>query len=150
MTSDEFAGGRFGGAIVLACLAAAFTAMALLAGLGFGGGSIAAAQYQYGKVTICHHTHSRKHPGVTITVSVRALPAHLRHGDTIGPCAPPAIGVTGVTGSHGNGHHDSSQGDDDSQGVSGTSGTSNTAPGASGDHGNSSNAPGHNTNGHGD
>jgi hypothetical protein len=42
---------------------------------------------QYGnKVTICHHTHSTKHPFVTITVSRNALPAHLRHGDTVGPC----------------------------------------------------------------
>jgi hypothetical protein len=42
--------------------------------------------YGGGKVTICHRTGSRKHPRVTITVSRRALPAHLRHGDTIGPC----------------------------------------------------------------
>src|SRR5512132_653132 len=47
-----------------------------------------AAVSQYGnKVTICHHTHSTKHPFVTITVSRNALPAHLRHGDTIGPCS---------------------------------------------------------------
>ena len=31
------------------------------------------------KVTICHNGH-------TITISQSALPAHLRHGDTIGPC----------------------------------------------------------------
>jgi hypothetical protein len=44
-----------------------------------------AAQDQYaGKVTICHHTASGK--VVTITISENALPAHLRHGDTIGPC----------------------------------------------------------------
>ena len=39
-----------------------------------------------GKVTICHHTHSKKHPFHTITVSANAVPAHLRHGDTLGPC----------------------------------------------------------------
>jgi hypothetical protein len=41
-----------------------------------------AAQDQYGpqKVTICHKGH-------TITISRSALPAHLRHGDTVGPCA---------------------------------------------------------------
>ena len=39
-----------------------------------------------GKVTICHHTGSKKHPFHTITVSANAVPAHLRHGDTIGPC----------------------------------------------------------------
>jgi hypothetical protein len=37
-----------------------------------------------GKVTICHKPHS-KNPH-TITVSRSALPAHLDHGDTIGPC----------------------------------------------------------------
>lgn len=45
----------------------------------------AASQYPK-KVTICHHTHSQKNPFVTITVSRNALPAHLGHGDTIGPC----------------------------------------------------------------
>jgi hypothetical protein len=46
-----------------------------------------AAQAQYGqpRVTICHK-------GRTITVSQAAVPAHLRHGDTVGAC-----GVAGVT-----------------------------------------------------
>jgi hypothetical protein len=39
----------------------------------------AADQYQPQKVTICHKGH-------TITIAKAALPAHLRHGDTIGPC----------------------------------------------------------------
>jgi hypothetical protein len=44
-----------------------------------------AAAYYYGKITICHHAgpHGKT---VTITVSQSALPAHLRHGDTVGPC----------------------------------------------------------------
>jgi hypothetical protein len=47
----------------------------------------AAYEYEYGqKVTICHHTASKKNPTVTITVSENALPAHLAHGDTLGPC----------------------------------------------------------------
>jgi hypothetical protein len=52
-------------------------------------------QYPTAKVTICHHTHSQKNPFVTITVSQNAVPAHLRHGDTIGPCSeqPPAAPV---------------------------------------------------------
>ena len=53
-------------------------------------------QYQGGKVTICHHTHSQKNPFVTITVSQNAVAAHMRnHGDTIGPCSeqPPAAAV---------------------------------------------------------
>jgi hypothetical protein len=49
----------------------------------------AAAQYQPHKVMLCHHTHSKKHPFVTIIVSKSALPAHMRHGDTIGAC--PAV-----------------------------------------------------------
>jgi len=42
-------------------------------------------QYKPEKVTICHRTGSGH--GVTITISRSALPAHLAHGDTIGPCA---------------------------------------------------------------
>jgi hypothetical protein len=53
----------------------------------------AAATSQYPKkVTICHHTHSKKNPLVTIIVSRNAVPAHLRHGDTIGPC--PTVAAT--------------------------------------------------------
>jgi hypothetical protein len=45
-----------------------------------------AAQYPK-KVTICHRTKSKKNPYVTIRVSRHAVPAHLRHGDGIGPCS---------------------------------------------------------------
>jgi hypothetical protein len=69
------------------------SALAILAAFGVLGGNASAAssgEYEYGggggKVTICHHTGSKKHPTETITVSENALRAHLAHGDTLGPC----------------------------------------------------------------
>ncbi len=56
-------------------------------------GSPAASEQYPKKVTICHRTHSKKHPFVTIRVSRNALKAHLRHGDTIGPCSTAPITV---------------------------------------------------------
>jgi hypothetical protein len=80
------------------------------------------SQYQYaGKVLLCHHTHSKKHPWVQIRVGAPAATAHLRHhdGDYLGACTtpPPASAVTaakhGKSGDHGN---------SGSQGQSGTNG----------------------------
>jgi len=42
------------------------------------------------KVALCHHTHSKKHPLVTINVSQHAVKAHLRHHDTLGACPTPS------------------------------------------------------------
>jgi hypothetical protein len=56
-------------------------------------GTPAASDQYPKKVTICHRTHSKKHPFVTIRVSRNALKAHLRHGDTIGPCSTAPITV---------------------------------------------------------
>jgi hypothetical protein len=67
------------------------------------------SQYQYGssckqyRVTVCHRTHSKKHPWHMITVSSRALKAHLRHGDTLPPCSTEPAAKK----KHGKGHgHD--------------------------------------------
>ena len=133
MTSNLFKNRRIGGA-------AAVTA-ALLVPLGvFGAPALAgssgasSAQYQY-KVTICHHTHSKKHPMHTISVSSAAVAKHmLKHGDTLGACPAPAATTT----QHGKGH---GKGDDDDQGQSTVqSGQSGTQHGESGEsHGNGKN-----------
>jgi hypothetical protein len=60
--------------------------LAMVGASAFGKPKPSAAQYQY-KVTICHHTGSATNPTVTLTVSSRAVAAHVdRHGDTLGPC----------------------------------------------------------------
>jgi hypothetical protein len=62
----------------------------------------AAHQYQYDKkVTICHRTGSKKHPFVTIRVAREAVPAHLAHGDRLGPCTRAKHGKA----KHKHGHH---------------------------------------------
>src|SRR6478672_10613642 len=71
-------------------------------------GAAASSQYEYGsgssqyqyRVTICHLTGSKKHPGHTITVSSHAVRAHLRHGDHLGACT----GLETRKGKHGKGH----------------------------------------------
>lgn len=53
-----------------------------LGGVGLAQNAVSAAQGQYGKkVTLCHK--GKK----TISVGKAAVPAHLRHGDTLGTCA---------------------------------------------------------------
>jgi len=126
--------------------AALLAAFAAVAGAGLQSTSSSASEYEYGpgghqygtqKVTLCHHTHSKKHPWVTITVGAPAEAAHLRHGDTPGAC--PAV----VPAANTNKHHGHKGGDNSS--TSGTNGTSGQH-GKSGDHGNSG---GHGNNGHG-
>jgi hypothetical protein len=77
---------------------------------GSSGGQYGSACKQY-RVTICHRTHSKKHPWHLITVSPRALKSHLRHGDTLPPCSTQPAGKK----KHGHGHgHDHGQHGDSS------------------------------------
>jgi hypothetical protein len=51
------------------------------------------------KIQVCHRTHSKKKPYRLITVSKKALKAHLRHGDVLpanGQC-PSSQGTTTTT-----------------------------------------------------
>jgi hypothetical protein len=72
---------------------------------GSSGGQYGSACKQY-RVQVCHRTHSKKHPWHLITVSNRALKAHLRHGDTLPPCPSLAASKT----KHGKHHGDDGHG----------------------------------------
>jgi hypothetical protein len=45
-----------------------------------------------GKITICHIPPGNPDNAHEITVSVRALPAHLAHGDNVGECGGGPVG----------------------------------------------------------
>src|SRR5438128_6317459 len=87
--------------------------LAVVAGVGFAAtnsSGSAAYQYQYGhKVVICHHTGSKSHPTVTISIDQHALPAHLKHGDTVGACqTTPTVSTAAKPGkskAHGKSKH---------------------------------------------
>jgi hypothetical protein len=54
--------------------------------------SAANGQYAAKKVTVCHHTRSKNRPWATISILESTLPAHLRHGDTVGACIKAFVG----------------------------------------------------------
>jgi len=94
------------------------------------------SQYQY-KITVCHKTHSRKHPWVQIRVSVHAWKAHARHGDILGTCPPPAA-PTSSTSHHGKSGDHHGKGDSEHGNSSTQHGNSGGDHGKSGgSHGNS-------------
>lgn len=65
----------------------AFAALASVGAAVSPSGTPAAGEQYAKKVTICHRTGSKKNPFRTIRVSRNAVKAHLRHGDTVGPCS---------------------------------------------------------------
>jgi hypothetical protein len=105
-----------------------------LAGIGFAQAASSSAEYQYGKITICHKTGSKTHPWVTITISKNAWPAHQRHGDKLGPC-PPATPNPAKGKGHGkdNGHKTTTT--TTTTTATPTTTTPTQGPGNSGDHG---------------
>jgi len=83
------------------------------------------SQYQY-KVTLCHHTHSKKHPWHQISVGAPAVKAHLKHGDTLGACPTPPAPAAPAPKQNGNSQHGNSgnhgKSGDHGNGNSGTNG----------------------------
>jgi hypothetical protein len=93
----------------VAVSAALLVPLAVFGGSAFArSGAAASAQYQYGsgssqyqyRVQVCHLTGSKKHPFHTITVSSKAVAAHVRHGDHVGACT----GSETRKPKHGKGH----------------------------------------------
>jgi hypothetical protein len=115
---------RFAVAATATILTAAALASAALAGFGaLSLGPAAASQYPK-KVTVCHRTHSKKHPWVKISISTHALKAHLRHGDFVvdatHPC-PPNVPVS-IGAKNKNKHQGKHSGKGNAKGKSGTNG----------------------------
>jgi hypothetical protein len=113
---------RFAVAATATILVGAALTSAALAGLGaLSLGPAAASQYPK-KVTVCHRTHSKKHPWVKISISTHALKAHLRHGDFIvdatHPC-PPNSPVSIGSAKNKNKHHSKHHGKGNAKGKSG-------------------------------
>lgn len=117
----------------LAVVAASLAVAVSLAGIGFASAASSSAQYEYGKVTICHHAGKKK--TVTITISQNAWKAHQKHGDTMGACK----------GDDGKPKHD---GGDDDHGKTSTTPTTTTPSQGDDGHGHD-NGKGDGEHGHG-
>jgi hypothetical protein len=124
----------------LAVTAALFVPLTVFGGSALARSTAAASEYQYSgssqyRVQVCHLTGSKKHPFHTITVSPKAVAAHVRHCDHAGPCT----GAETVKPKHhhsngngnGNGHHHSS-GNGNSNGATNGSSAAPTTPGSNG------------------
>ena len=92
-------------AIATAVAVASFVALASLGGVGLAKSPVGPTQDQSGtRVTICHKLKN------TLTISIKAWPAHQRHGDTLGKCA---TGHKPNNGKHkGNANHSPNPGSD--------------------------------------
>jgi hypothetical protein len=86
------------------------------------------SQYQY-KVTICHHTHSKKHPWHQITVGAPAVKAHLKHGDYLGACTTPPPASAATAPKHGKSGDKGKSGDHGNSGSQGQSGSNGNGHG---------------------
>jgi hypothetical protein len=73
---SRFSAPRVAASIFL--VAIALVALASVVGFARASKGPANAQYQY-RVAVCHKGH-------TIVIASAAVPAHLKHGDTLGPC----------------------------------------------------------------
>lgn len=117
---------RLAGIAVVAVVVGAALASAGFAGLrGLDLGPAAAQQYPH-KVTLCHHTHSKKHPWVKIRVDRHAVKAHLRHHDFIvdadHPCPPTSASANNKHHKHHKHHKNGKNADKKKHGNGGNGG----------------------------
>lgn len=126
---------------------------AALTQYGHGPGS---SQYQYGggKVVICHATHSKKNPFVTIVVSAQGAANHLKHhsGDSRGACASThktTTTTTTTTTSHGKGKGSDKSNEKEKEHGSNAQSNQNHGNGKGGDNGDKDDDSGNNGNGKG-
>ena len=91
---------------ITAIFGIAVMAAILLGGLTFSQSALANGGGGQQKVTLCH-VDQETGEEITITVGAPAVPAHLAHGDTLGPCKTPISGdkinscLCGLPGSDG-------------------------------------------------